>query len=96
MIKKLAATGVLAFATAGIIGAAAVPASANGIEGQGGDGVLNGNVVSVPIDVCNVNVLAIVLGQKCGWDNNDNGNGHGKNGPKGGPKGGPKSGGGQY
>ncbi|HEX2313461.1 MAG TPA: hypothetical protein VHJ17_07015 [Thermomonospora sp.] len=92
MIKKLAATGVLAIATAGVLGTAATPASANGIEGEGGDGVLNGNVVSIPIDVCNVNVLAIVVGaQKCGWDNNNGGNGaHGKGGAKGGPKGGHK------
>ncbi|MGK5551144.1 chaplin [Actinomadura kijaniata] len=61
MLKKLAATGVLAFAVAGSVLAAA-PANAD-IETDGSHGVLSGNQIvapiSVPVNVCG-NAIAVL------------------------------------
>ncbi|MEU5876915.1 chaplin [Spirillospora sp. NPDC047279] len=61
MIKKLAATGVLSFAVAGSVLAAA-PAQAD-IHTSGAGGVLSGNQVvapiSIPINVCG-NAVAVL------------------------------------
>jgi len=62
MIKKFAAAGVVAMATAGVLMTSA-PAFAGGMDTSGNGGVLSGNQVyapiSIPVDVCG-NAIAIL------------------------------------
>ncbi|WP_067481112.1 chaplin [Actinomadura hibisca] len=68
MLKKLAATGVLAFAVTGSVLAAA-PANAD-IHTDGSHGVLSGNQIiapiSIPINVCGNSVAVLgIAGSGC-------------------------------
>jgi hypothetical protein len=62
VLKKLAVTGVMAFATAGVL-MTSTPAFAGGNETSGDGGVLSGNQViapiSIPISVCG-NAIAVL------------------------------------
>jgi ChpA-C len=83
VLKKLAATGVVGFATAGVLMTSS-PAFAGGDNVTSGDGgVLSGNQViapiSIPIDVCG-NAIAIlgIAGAGCqGGASVGGGHGHG-------------------
>jgi hypothetical protein len=61
VLKRLTATGVLAFAVTGAVMAAAAPANADA-HNVGGGNVLSGNQVIAPITVCGnaVNVLDVL------------------------------------
>ena len=62
MLKKIAATGVVAMATAGVLMTSA-PAFAGGPDTSGDGGVLSGNQViapiSIPINICG-NAVAVI------------------------------------
>jgi hypothetical protein len=62
VLKKLAAAGVVAFASAGVLMTSS-PAFAGGNETSGDGGVLSGNQIiapiSIPVDVCG-NAVAIL------------------------------------
>jgi hypothetical protein len=62
VLKKLAATGAVAFATAGVLMTSS-PAFAGGNDTDGEGGVLSGNQfiepISIPIDICG-NAVAII------------------------------------